>query len=113
MEALKEHFKNSKFLCETKAYLPVVFSPPRDGRQLTEPQVIAGHYESNAIINIINNGTKASTDGDREEKMIDGPDRLSNGDGHVCYSDEDDDQDQASNYGGDDDEEDSNICLTV
>lgn len=42
MEALKEHFKNSKFPCEMEHYLPVVFSPPRDGKQLTEPFPVVG-----------------------------------------------------------------------
>ncbi|PON42316.1 Splicing factor-like protein [Parasponia andersonii] len=42
LEALKEHFKNSKFPCEMDHYLPVVFTPPRDGRQLTEPFPIVG-----------------------------------------------------------------------
>lgn len=37
VEALKEHFKNSKFPYDIDEYMPVVFSPPRDGRQLTEP----------------------------------------------------------------------------
>lgn len=41
LEALKEHFKNSKFPCETDHYLPVVFSPPRDGRSLTDPLPVA------------------------------------------------------------------------
>ncbi|KAK0574606.1 hypothetical protein LWI29_026119 [Acer saccharum] len=43
LEALKEHFKNSKFPGEMDHYLPVVFSPPRDGRHhLTEPLPIVG-----------------------------------------------------------------------
>ncbi|PKI77090.1 hypothetical protein CRG98_002593 [Punica granatum] len=42
LEALKEHFKNSKFPCEMDHYLPVVFSPPRDGRLLTDPQPVVG-----------------------------------------------------------------------
>ncbi|XP_058781576.1 protein terminal ear1-like [Vicia villosa] len=42
LEALKEHFKNSKFPCEMEHYLPVVFSPPRDGKQLTEPFPVVG-----------------------------------------------------------------------
>ncbi|KAL9257544.1 terminal ear1-like protein, partial [Drosera capensis] len=37
LEALKEHFKNSKFACETEEYLPVVFSPPRDGSPNNSP----------------------------------------------------------------------------
>ncbi|TKY47702.1 terminal ear1 [Spatholobus suberectus] len=45
LEALKEHFKNSKFPCEVEHYLPVVFSPPRDGRELTEPLPIVGNKQ--------------------------------------------------------------------
>ncbi|RVX04284.1 Protein terminal ear1-like [Vitis vinifera] len=89
LEALKEHFKNSKFLCDTKTYLPVVFSPPRDGRQLTEPQPIVGNNK--LIIGIITNDTKASDDnddGDEWEMMMDGPHRLNNGD-HVRDCDDD------------------------
>ncbi|XP_038886378.1 protein terminal ear1 homolog [Benincasa hispida] len=44
LEALKEHFRNSKFPSEMEQYeLPVVFSPPRDGIQLTEPFTVAGN----------------------------------------------------------------------
>ncbi|KAJ1386160.1 Terminal EAR1-like, RNA recognition motif 3 [Sesbania bispinosa] len=43
LEALKEHFKNSKFPYEMEQYLPVVFSPPRDGKQLTEPLPIGNN----------------------------------------------------------------------
>ncbi|XP_020576897.1 protein terminal ear1-like [Phalaenopsis equestris] len=42
LEALKEHFKNSKFACDTDEYMPVVFCPPRDGKQLTEPMPVGG-----------------------------------------------------------------------
>ncbi|WCJ38605.1 terminal EAR1-like 1 [Euphorbia peplus] len=45
LEALKEHFKNSKFPCEMDHYLPVVFSPPRDGWLVTEPQPVAGQKQ--------------------------------------------------------------------
>ncbi|URE14561.1 hypothetical protein MUK42_10860, partial [Musa troglodytarum] len=37
LEALKEHFRRSKFACDNEEYMPVVFSPPRDGSQLSEP----------------------------------------------------------------------------
>ncbi|KAJ0491087.1 putative RNA recognition motif domain, mei2-like RNA recognition, RNA-binding domain superfamily [Helianthus annuus] len=46
LEALKEHFKNSKFPCEVEEYLPVVFTPPRDGRTLTEPMPVVGRSSS-------------------------------------------------------------------
>lgn len=49
LESLKEHFKNSKFPCEMDHYLPVVFSPPRDGRKLTEPMPIGGQRQSITI----------------------------------------------------------------
>ncbi|VFQ89992.1 unnamed protein product [Cuscuta campestris] len=42
IEALKEHFKNSRFPSEAEEYMPVVFSPPRDGRTLTLPAPIFG-----------------------------------------------------------------------
>ncbi|KAL0907325.1 hypothetical protein M5K25_021726 [Dendrobium thyrsiflorum] len=42
LEALKEHFKNSKFACDTDEYMPVVFCPPRDGKQMTEPVPVGG-----------------------------------------------------------------------
>ncbi|KAJ3678318.1 hypothetical protein LUZ60_002121 [Juncus effusus] len=42
LEALKEHFKNSKFACDKDEYMPVEFSPPRDGVQKTEPTTIGG-----------------------------------------------------------------------
>ncbi|XP_016497869.1 protein terminal ear1 homolog [Nicotiana tabacum] len=42
IEALKEHFKNSKFPCEAEEYMPVIFSPPRDGKLLTEAVPIVG-----------------------------------------------------------------------
>ncbi|XP_019176673.1 PREDICTED: protein terminal ear1 homolog [Ipomoea nil] len=46
IEALKEHFKNSRFPCEAEEYMPVVFSPPRDGRTLTVPLPIFGCGEN-------------------------------------------------------------------
>ena len=42
VDALKEHFKNSRFPCEAEEYMPVVFEPPRDGRRLTEATPIVG-----------------------------------------------------------------------
>ncbi|XP_078169305.1 protein terminal ear1 homolog [Carex rostrata] len=41
LEALNKHFKYKKFECDNHEYMPVIFSPPRDGKQsLTEPVVI-------------------------------------------------------------------------
>lgn len=43
LEALREHFKNSKFPKDAEEYMPVVFMPPRDGQRLTEPVPIIVH----------------------------------------------------------------------
>ncbi|KAI3744746.1 hypothetical protein L1987_57837 [Smallanthus sonchifolius] len=50
VEALKEHFKNSKFPCEVEDYMPVVFTPPRDGRTVTEPIPIVGRVTSSVEV---------------------------------------------------------------
>ncbi|KAD5317192.1 hypothetical protein R6Q59_032524 [Mikania micrantha] len=42
LDALKEHFKNSRFPCEAEDYMPVVFDPPRDGRRLTPATPVIG-----------------------------------------------------------------------
>ena len=70
LEALKEHFKNSKFPCEMDHYLPVVFSPPREGKQLTEPFPIVGHNKHPISTGL--HSSKASVDDDE----MDGQDRL-------------------------------------
>ncbi|GMI83507.1 terminal EAR1-like 1 [Hibiscus trionum] len=44
-QALKQHFRNSKFPCEMDEYLPVLFVPPRDGKQLTEPAPVVGENQ--------------------------------------------------------------------
>ncbi|KAL2650012.1 hypothetical protein R1flu_018140 [Riccia fluitans] len=41
--ALEEHFRNSRFACDTDEYLPLVFSPPRTGLVCPPPIVAAGH----------------------------------------------------------------------
>ncbi|KAI3906216.1 hypothetical protein MKW92_029738 [Papaver armeniacum] len=43
---LTEHFNNSKFACDKDDYLPVIFSPPRDGKQLTDP-IAVGNAQAN------------------------------------------------------------------
>ncbi|KAL0421478.1 UNVERIFIED_CONTAM: protein terminal ear1 [Sesamum latifolium] len=45
LEALREHFKNSKFPGDAEEYMPVVFLPPRDGRTLTDPVPIVGRVD--------------------------------------------------------------------
>ncbi|KAM6562390.1 hypothetical protein CsatB_022388 [Cannabis sativa] len=88
LEALKEHFKNSKFPCEMDHYLPVVFSPPRDGKLLTEPLAIAGQTTNNN-----NNKTSSQLipighddDHDHDHKILDGHD-------HEEVSDDQDEED--------------------
>ncbi|KAI5078418.1 hypothetical protein GOP47_0006089 [Adiantum capillus-veneris] len=40
--ALEEHFKNSRFACDTEEYLPVLFVPPRNGTNQSQPRVAVG-----------------------------------------------------------------------
>ncbi|MED6217498.1 hypothetical protein PIB30_018308 [Stylosanthes scabra] len=106
LEALKEHFKNSKFPCEMEHYLPVVFSPPRDGKSLTEPLPIAGnknnhHYNHRSIIipmSIMNGQTGADEEEEdnddkatkRSGSTIGNEDVVSSSQsGGVCDDDED------------------------
>ncbi|XP_076889946.1 protein terminal ear1 homolog [Bidens hawaiensis] len=42
LEALKEHFRNSKFPSEAEEYMPVVFDPPRDGQRMSQTIPIVG-----------------------------------------------------------------------
>lgn len=98
LEALKEHFKNSKFPCEMEHYLPVVFTPPRDGRELTEPLPLVGnstnkqHQPPVSIPNCDDNG---------------GDDVESSKSGDVGDDDDDDDDTNAEVGGGGGLEEDS------
>lgn len=62
LEALKDHFKNSKFPCELEHYLPVVFSPPRDGKQLSEPVPIVGQKQ-----HITSGSSSKATDDDDDD----------------------------------------------
>ncbi|XVE92283.1 hypothetical protein REPUB_Repub01dG0083500 [Reevesia pubescens] len=76
LEALKEHFRNSKFPCEMDHYLPVVFSPPRDGKQLTEPLPVVGQKQQPII-----SGTSAKANEEEKEDNEDDDDDHSVYDG--------------------------------
>ena len=91
LEALKEHFKNSKFPCEMDHYLPVVFSPPREGKQLTEPFPIVGHNKHPISTGL--HGSKASDDDDE----MDGQDTLEE------EEEEEEEEDGGGGGGGSDD----------
>ncbi|CAF2090339.1 BnaA06g33110D [Brassica napus] len=77
LEDLKEHFRSSRFPCEAELYLPVVFSPPRDGKQLTEP-VSININDCTGLNNI------------HHLEPIDGPDHSVGG--SCCGSDNDNSQ---------------------
>lgn len=72
LEALKEHFKNSKFPSEMDHYLPVVFSPPRDGKQLTEPQPIAGLCKPSHMIRSTNSDATVDDEHDHDDLLLEG-----------------------------------------
>ncbi|GKC52974.1 protein terminal ear1, partial [Tanacetum coccineum] len=50
LDALKDHFKNSKFPRETEEYMPVTFTPPRDGQTLTDPIPVVGRSSTTTSI---------------------------------------------------------------
>ena len=74
LEALKEHFKNSKFPCEMDHYLPVVFSPPRDGGQLTEPLPIVGQKQTVPIGLTLHEEDHDRDREDQHDEILDGQD---------------------------------------
>lgn len=90
LEALKEHFKNSKFACETDEYLPVLFEPARDGKQLSAPMPIGGHTNASAVTST----TSSSSNGSEEQVVLVDNDEWLHGD-H--------DQDHDNDTGDDDD----------
>ncbi|CBI17716.3 unnamed protein product, partial [Vitis vinifera] len=74
LEALKQHFKNSKFACMVDDYLPVMFSPPRDGKQMSEPVPVVGC----SISGISHGRHEEKVDGEMVEEV--------NGDNGDCSS---------------------------
>ncbi|XP_015158256.1 protein terminal ear1 homolog [Solanum tuberosum] len=44
-EALVNHFKNTRFVCESEEFLPVQFSPPRDGSGESVQMITVGEYK--------------------------------------------------------------------
>ncbi|KAJ4972916.1 hypothetical protein NE237_006090 [Protea cynaroides] len=109
LEALKEHFKNSQFACEIGEYLPVVFTPPRDGKQLTEPVAIGGQPQPKPVIRKGFDGSVRAADDDDDDDGDDGDDEgcsCNANSNSVDDIDDDDDDDGADN--DDDDHHGSN-----
>ncbi|KNA17042.1 hypothetical protein SOVF_083710 isoform B [Spinacia oleracea] len=117
LEALKEHFKNSKFACENDEYLPVVFSPPRDGQTSTAPLPIVFStttttttatsptttststttlphndelYDHHHHINLTSSTLIESNDDDNESSTNSSRSSSSNGGGCLIIADDDD-----------------------
>ncbi|XP_073306504.1 protein terminal ear1 homolog [Primulina huaijiensis] len=97
LEALREHFKNSKFPQDAEDYMPVVFMPPRDGQRLTEPVPIIVHtagYPTTAPPSTPSTSLSSSKHDESEE-----PSTGWNGYGS-SYEDEDVGEGGSSNLGG-------------
>ncbi|XVE74904.1 hypothetical protein DITRI_Ditri12bG0055900 [Diplodiscus trichospermus] len=101
LEALKEHFRNSKFPCEMDHYLPVVFSPPRDGKQLTEPLPVVGLKQQSvcgpSVKTNEEDGDDHSVDEDCNEHLLgngvgenSSPENNADNTNHLNYCDSDD-----------------------
>ncbi|CAK9179692.1 unnamed protein product [Ilex paraguariensis] len=91
LEALKEHFKNSKFPCNTEEYMPVVFSPPRDGGRLTNPVPIFGRHIYSPPLPL--SPSAVSSWNDEEINGGDSPEHAVDETGHTTVSHNDDDCD--------------------
>ncbi|KAH7276927.1 hypothetical protein KP509_39G026900 [Ceratopteris richardii] len=57
--ALEDHFRNSRFACDTEEYLPVLFIPPRNGSNESMPRVAVG--QSGGCRAILRNGNGHSS----------------------------------------------------
>ncbi|KAJ0037699.1 hypothetical protein Pint_23596 [Pistacia integerrima] len=119
LEALKEHFKNSKFPSEMDHYLPVVFSPPRDGRQLTEPLPIVGQNKHQQLMmiddSLTNPDTTCDDHDDDDDNDLDGGDTLDNNtNDSTDYADQNDlliGGSCSSTNGGDDDRDNASVLV--
>lgn len=95
VEALKEHFKSSKFPCDAEEYMPVVFSPPRDGRILTSPVPIISRGAATESNNTDGNFlTAASNNEDKECYCI--VEEAAQQEGHSVNTNDDCDNDVIS-----------------
>ncbi|KAK3223514.1 hypothetical protein Dsin_010539 [Dipteronia sinensis] len=107
LEALKEHFKNSKFPGEMDHYLPVVFTPPRDGRHhLTEPLPIVGLAQNSHPNDLHDHDHDQDLDGaDTVDNSNDSDyaDPTNGGDLLVGGGGDDDDDDDDEDYDDDED----------
>ncbi|XP_075495074.1 protein terminal ear1-like [Primulina tabacum] len=77
LEALREHFKNSKFPRDAEEYMPVVFMPPRDGWRLTEPVPIVVHAAVDPST-VPNSSTQSTSVGSPEDNELEIPATGSN-----------------------------------
>ncbi|THU71082.1 hypothetical protein C4D60_Mb08t31800 [Musa balbisiana] len=105
LEALKEHFRNSKFACDNDEYMPVVFSPPRDGRRLTEPvPVVVGREQRMVDLARAQSGCTSLTDETASQQAADSGGASSTTTSTHAPSDNPDGGDD-----DDDDDDDSNV----
>nr|XP_043627048.1 protein terminal ear1 homolog [Erigeron canadensis] len=76
LEALKDHFKNSKFPREAEEYMPVVFTPPRDGRIVSDPTPIIGRGGSSNSNSIATTTVTSSSSSSLTSEDQEGGDEL-------------------------------------
>ncbi|KAL0357838.1 UNVERIFIED_CONTAM: protein terminal ear1 [Sesamum calycinum] len=94
LEALREHFKNSKFPGDAEEYMPVVFLPPRDGRTLTDPVPIVGHVDPPLPLSPPSSSAASSKENQSETQIGVGyEDGAGGSESGGCSYDENDDDD--------------------
>lgn len=66
--ALEEHFKNSRFACDTDDYLPLIFRPPRNGKNSSLPATVATVHQSSRVLSTsLEEYEKGSHNGEKRE----------------------------------------------
>ncbi|PIN05652.1 Protein Mei2, essential for commitment to meiosis [Handroanthus impetiginosus] len=101
LDALREHFKNSKFPGDAEEYMPVVFSPPRDGRILSDPVPIVGRSSPSLPLSP-HSSAASSTENQSEPPQTEGVN------GHIDEDDQGGSADRGAGSGCSHDENDDN-----
>ena len=69
--ALEEHFKNSRFACDTDDYLPLIFRPPRNGKNSSIPATVAAVHQSSRVLTNNNNNNSSSSSNNNNSSQED------------------------------------------
>lgn len=80
--ALEEHFKNSRFACDTDDYLPLIFRPPRNGKNSSIPATVAAVHQSSRVLTNNNNNNSNNSSQEDHSRVPRNGERASLGNGN-------------------------------